>query len=57
MNKEYITKINECLLKIKEIEEKKMLRSDTIYDASVTNWCTVAQSILKELSALETLIK
>lgn len=49
MNREIIEKINECLQKIKDIDQKRCdeaSKKGEVYNVSITHWAIVAQSLL-----------
>jgi hypothetical protein len=51
MEKETIQKLNECLQKIKDLDQKRCCQSAEkggIYDMSITSWATTAQSLLSD---------
>ena len=55
MNKEIqekLNKVNECLQKIKDIDQKRCNEASErreLYDPSITSWATTAQSLLPNL--------
>ena len=51
MNKETIQKINECLQKIKDIDQKRCNEASErheIWDSAITHWAITAQSMLPD---------
>ena len=50
--KEVARKINECLVKIKDIDQKRCNEASNqheVYDVAITHWAIVAQSLLNLL--------